>query len=97
MMKPIVTKVGEKILRRKESRSKKYNFKLMGNNANSLLSKMESLENVLSVDKPSAIFLQETRLRRAGRIKTPSTHGMNYIGLNKQKRVKLEVDLHLVW
>ena len=34
---------------------------------------MESLENLLKTEKPSAIFLQETKLGRAGRIKTPSS------------------------
>ena len=40
---------------------------------NSLISKLESLENVLSVEKPSVIFLQETKLGRTGRIKTPTS------------------------
>ena len=34
---------------------------------------MESLENLLKTEKSSAIFLQETKLGRAGRIKTPSS------------------------
>ena len=34
---------------------------------------MQSLEILLKTEKPSAIFLQETRLGRAGRIKTPSS------------------------
>ena len=34
---------------------------------------MESLENLLKEENPSAIFLQETKLGRAGRIKTPTS------------------------
>ena len=48
----------------------------MGNNTNSLIQKLESLEYVLCVEKPAAIFLQETKLGRPGRIKTPSS--LNY-------------------
>ena len=69
--------------RRKESRNKDKDISLMlmGNSANSLVQKMESLEYVLCVEKPSVMFLQETKLWRPGRIKTPnslSTHGMSY-------------------
>ena len=68
-----VNKSKQKRIRRRLSRKKEISLKLMGNNANSLFSKLEALEFVLFVEKPSAIFLQETRLGRPGRIKTPTS------------------------
>ena len=68
------TKSRRKRLRRRRNKKKEISLKLMGNNVNSLLQKLESLENVLSVEKPSVIFLQETKLGRPGRIKTPSSN-----------------------
>ena len=61
-----------KRIRRKENKNKEYSLKMIGNNANCLLCKLRSLEHVLSVEKPAALFIQETKLKRAGRIKTPS-------------------------
>ena len=59
--------------RRRKRRSKEINITMMGNNANSLVQKLESLEHILCIEKPSVIFLQETKLGRIGRIKTPSS------------------------
>ena len=61
-----------KRIRRKKNKNKEYSLKMIGNNANGLLCKLRSLEHVLSVEKPAALFIQETKLKRAGRIKTPS-------------------------
>ena len=51
---------------------KDISLKILGNNANSLLQKLESFENLIISEKPAIIFLQETKLGRAGEIKTPS-------------------------
>ena len=61
-----------KRIRRKEKK-KEVSFKMLGNNENGLLCKLRSLEHVLSVEKPAAVFLQETKLKRLGRTKTPSS------------------------
>ena len=60
----------------------------MGNNVISLLQKLEALEFVLSVEKPSAIFLQETRLGRAGRIKTPSSLKYSWYELHRTEKAE---------
>ena len=52
---------------------------------NSLISKLESLENVLSVEKPSVIFLQETKLGQTGRIKTPTSKMFTWYELHRTK------------
>ena len=49
---------------------------------------MESLEHVLSVEKPSAIFLQETRLKRPGRIKTPSSSIYTWYELHRTDKAE---------
>ena len=60
----------------------------MGNNANSLTQKLESLENVLCVEKPSVMFLQETKLLRAGRIKTPSSMKYTWYELHRTEHAE---------
>ena len=60
----------------------------MGNNANSLIQKLESLENVLCVEKPSVMFLQETKLLRAGRIKTPSSVKYTWYELHRTEHAE---------
>ena len=68
-----VNKSKRKRNRRKENRRKEISLKILGNNVNSLAQKFEALEHVLVVEKPAVIFLQETRLGRPGRIKTPNS------------------------
>ena len=55
----------------------------MGNNPDGILNKLESLENILINESPSAIFLQETKTYRAGRIKTPSSRKYTWYELNR--------------
>ena len=69
----IYNKSKRKRMRRRQDKKVEFSMKLFGNNVNSLASKMESLENLLRVEKPSAVFLQETKLGRAGKIRTPSS------------------------
>ena len=47
------------------------NFSLMGNNANGLRNKLESLQNNVAILKPSVITIQETRLLKRGMIVLP--------------------------
>ena len=63
----------EKRIRRKQKKTKTSDLKFVGNNANGLANKLESLENILK-DNPSVLFIQETHLQRTGKIKTPSAH-----------------------
>ena len=69
-------------------------LKFLGNNVDGIRNKLESLENLLQNETPSAIFLQETKTGQAVRIKTPSCsniHGMKCIGnkmLRREKRVE---------
>ena len=55
----------------------------MGINANSLVKKLESLENVLSVEKPAVMFVQETKLGRPHRIKTLSSKKYTWYELHR--------------
>ena len=47
-------------------------LKILGNNVDGILHKLESLENIFNFENPGAIFLQETKVGRTGRIKFPS-------------------------
>ena len=67
-------------------------MKLMGNNVNSLLQKLEALEFVLFEEKPSIIFLQETRLKRAGRIKTPRSSKFSWFELHRTEKAEKGVN-----
>ena len=58
----------------------KLNF--VGNNADGLGSKLESLENILR-ENPAAVFVQETHFQRPGRIKTPSSKKYTWYELNR--------------
>ena len=73
-----------KRIRRKVTREKKVSMKFFGNNADGLLNKMETLEHLLK-QNPSAIFLQETRLGRPNRIKTPSSGNYTFYELHRSK------------
>ena len=79
-----------KRIRRKKNRimEKEHSLKLLGNNANSLVAKMESLENILVSENPSAIFLQETKLGRAGRIKTKTSSKYTWYELHRTNRAE---------
>ena len=51
---------------------KQITLKFLGNNVDGILNKLESLENIIKTENPGAIFLQETKVGRPGRIKIPS-------------------------
>ena len=71
-----------KRLRRKEKKVKINNLTFVGNNADGLMNKLESLENILS-ENPSVVFLQEIRSHRPGRIKTPSSGKYTWYELHR--------------
>ena len=48
-----------------------------------MVSKLESLENLLIMQTPSVVFLQETKLGRPGRIKTPSSSKYTWYELHR--------------
>ena len=62
-----------KRLKRRKEKKKEFTLKIFENNVNSLGSKMQSLQNLLKGENPSAVFLQDTKLGRAGRIRTPTS------------------------
>ena len=62
-----------KRIRRKQGKTQISKLKFVGNNAAGLSNKLESLENMLK-ENTSAFFIQETHLKRAGQIKTPSSN-----------------------
>ena len=61
---------------------------MLGNNVNSLVHKMESLEYILATEKPAVMFLQETKLGRAGRIKTPSSSKFTWYELHRTEKAE---------
>ena len=79
-------------MRRRGNKKREICLKLMGNNVNSLLHKLEALEFVLLEEKPSIIFLQETRLKRAGRIKTPSSSKFSWFELHRTEKAEKGVN-----
>ena len=53
------------------------------------MQKLESFENLITSENPAIIFLQETKLGRAGRIKTPSSNKYIWFELHRtDKAVK---------
>ena len=79
-----VNKSKRKRIRRKQNKQKLVSLTLVGNNSNSLMNKLEALENLL-LENPSAIFLQETQSKRSGPIKTPSSSKYTWYELHRSK------------
>ena len=71
-----------KRLRRKKKKVKLNKLTFVGNNANGIMNKLDSLENILR-ENPSVVFLQEIQSHRAGRIKTPSTRKYTWYELHR--------------
>ena len=82
-----LNKSKRKRLRRRE-KNKEIRLKLIGSNTNGLIQKLESLENVLCVEKPSVVFLQETKMGRPHRIKTPSSKNYTWYELHRTVRAE---------
>ena len=62
-----------KRISRKENKEKSFTLTFLGNSVDGLINKLESLEHLIVSENPSALFFQETKMGRAGRIKTPSS------------------------
>ena len=67
--------------RRKNNKVREITLKLLGNNVDGILNKLESLENIIKTENPGVIFLQETKVGRAGRIKIPSNKSISWYEL----------------
>ena len=67
--------------RRRESKVKEIKLKLLGNNVDGVLNKLESLESIIKTENPGAIFLQETKVGRTGRIRIPSNKSYSWYEL----------------
>ena len=65
-----------------------FTLKMFGNNVDGLLNKLESLEHLIVTETPSVIFLQETKMGRAGRIKTPSSKKYTFYELHRTKEAE---------
>ena len=70
-------------MRRKEKKEKQFSLKLLGNNVDGLYKKFEALCHLLLTEKPSVLFLQETKLGRQGRIKTPCSKPYSWYELHR--------------
>ena len=61
---------------------------LTGNNVHGSLKKLVYLENLIKNENPAVIFLQETQVKRAGRIKCPSASRFTWYELNRTKKTQ---------
>ena len=77
-----LNKSKKKRIRRKQNRIKTSTLKFVGNNADGLLNKLESLEHFLK-ENPSVFFIQQTQLQRPGRIKTPTANKYTWYELHR--------------
>ena len=78
----------QKRLRRKHKKRKSLKMNLIGNNVDGILKKLESLENLIQHENPAVIFLQETQVKRAGRIQTPSASKFTWYEFNRTKNAE---------
>ena len=69
-------------------KSKQVSLKLIGNNADGILNKLESLEHVINTENPGVLFLQETKVGRVGRIKVPSNSKYTWYELVRTKEAE---------
>ena len=83
-----INKSKNKRLRRKERKNRSLTLKLLGNNVDGLKNKLESLEHLIISENPSVFFFQETKMGRAGKIKTPSSRKYTWYELNRTKEAE---------
>ena len=79
-----------------------YNLSLVGVNANGISSKLKSLDHIISNLKPSLICLQETKVKRGGRIKVESKDYVTFELVRKESgggglATMVKADLSPVW
>ena len=55
---------------------------------NGLQNKLESLEHLILSEKPSVFFFKETKMGRAGKIKTPSSNNYTWYELHRTKEAE---------
>ena len=63
-------------------------MKFLGNNVDGITNKLESLEHIINTEKPGAVFLQETKVGRTGRIKVPSNLKYTWYELIRTKEAE---------
>ena len=82
--------------------SVQYNLSLVGVNSNGISSKLKSLDHIISKLKPSIICIQETKVRRAGKIKVESKDFVIFELIRKESgggglATMVKADLSPVW
>ena len=92
--------------RRKEKKQKKVKakqLKVIGVNSAGLMCKLESFEKLLRDEQPSVFCVQETKLKKANKIKTESSKKFTIYELNRKNKsggglcIGVLKDLHPVW
>ena len=77
-----------KRVRRKQNKYKCIGLKFLGNNVNGIRQKLKALENIIVNENPSALFLQETKSGRSGKIKTPSCKKYTWYEVHRTKEAE---------
>ena len=80
------SKSGKNVNRRgrgKKNMKKSRYLKILGSNANGIVSKKKSLINLINSEKPSIFMIQETKSNKAGQIKIPGFVIIERIRKNK--------------
>ena len=73
-------------LRRNKTTKFKTNLSFYGVNAAGILSKLPSFNNVLESLKPTVFFIEETKLKKQGNIKTEQTKNYQIFELNRKEK-----------
>ena len=78
------------------------NFSLVGVNSNGISSKLKSLDHIISQKNPSVICIQETKVKKAGRIKVQSKDYVTFELIRKESgggglATMVKADLSPVW
>ena len=90
-------------LRKSKNRKCNQKLKLIGFNSAGLSSKLSSLDHILSAIQPSIFFIQETKMRRQGRIKTKTSEKYQVFELIRKEKqggglaIGVVNDLDPVW
>ena len=96
----VIGKEKRKNIRRSLRRNKINKFKnkvtFVGVNAAGLSSKLSSFDDMLETLKPTAFFIQETKLRTGGKFKTENTKNFLKFELNRKNIIGGEIDIGAV-
>ena len=74
-------------LRKNKTPKFKTDISFVGVNAAGISSKLSSFDNLLKTLEPSVFFLQETKLKKQGRIKTEHSKGYQIFELNRTDKL----------